>query len=149
MPAHPAVAFERGRASRAAAGSRSSYNRAVLHHRRPPSTTCPRRVAWAFWLVCALLVQAACLSYHATAMATGVEVCSVEGTKRVPDDSSPASDATAGEHDLCCVSALATPPVLDIANASFEPPAPTSHLSAERLGAQWLAPLSRGPPAPS
>ena len=100
------------------------------------------------WIAIALLFQNAILTQHALAMATGIEVCSVAGPTRVDADGHPLKGGDLKHHDCCCATPLAAPPV-----ARTLPPMPSAGrvaaapVTAARLAADWLAPLSRGPPA--
>ncbi len=98
------------------------------------------------WLVLALLFQPWIGAYRAAAAVGGIEVCTVAGPKRVDADGNPRT-VNHGAHDCCCVSAVASPPPSLATHAvalAHESPAAT--LKAGRIAAEWLSPLSRGPP---
>jgi hypothetical protein len=98
------------------------------------------------WLALALLLQSFTALSHATAMAAGTELCSANGhTTRVSVEDDGAAGAS--PHDCCLSAATAAPPTLPqplLLALGFDAPAPA--LTAQRLAAEWLAPLSRGPP---
>ena len=97
----------------------------------------------------AMLVQTVSMAYHATAMATGIEVCTTDGAMRVSTDGEPLGSDSAG-HDCCCPGTVGTPPAVeDLTPLRAIDPAPSERITAGRLSAQWLAPLSRGPPSPT
>jgi len=94
-----------------------------------------------------MLLQGWVMAYQSTAMASGIEVCSASGAKRVDREGKPLPSLGHAGHDCCCTAAALPPPVpQDTAAPNLRHEAPTRHLSAGRLAAQWLAPLSRGPP---
>jgi hypothetical protein len=108
----------------------------------------PCRTWPAVWLAFCVLLQSTVLVQHALAMATSVEICSTDGPKRVDADGKPISDAV-GHDNGCgyCGVSLAAPPV----PASISEPMPVrsslpAFITIGKLHAQWLAPLSRGPP---
>jgi hypothetical protein len=112
------------------------------------STTAHRRTWSVFWLALCLLFQSTVLIRHAAAMTTGAEVCSANGSKRVDADGKPVSDAVGHDYDCgCCGVSLAAPPAdAAIRDPMTVPLSPTAFIAVSRLYAQWLAPLSRGPP---
>jgi hypothetical protein len=92
-----------------------------------------------------MLVQMVSMTYDATAMATGVEICTADGAKRAVIDGKQNGLDNAG-HDCCCIASVGMPPAFE----DLTPPRPSDGAPAElittgRLSAQWLAPLSRGP----
>ena len=103
------------------------------------------------WAALAVIGHAMLSSYLGVAIAGGTSVCSATGTTTVVDaDGEPLPAAAHGHHDCCCSATYALPPPqgepaprVDVAHA------PAEQLTAQRLGAQWLAPLSRGPPLSS
>ena len=103
----------------------------------------------AVWLVVSLLWQPFLNTAHAAAMVTGTEVCTSTGPQWVDADGQVVA-AHAHACADCCSSPV--PPVL-LPGAAAAPVVPLRHaapaepLTAQRLAAQWLAPLSRGPPA--
>jgi hypothetical protein len=108
----------------------------------------PSRIAAAFWLALVLLLQGPAMAYQATAMATGIDVCSASGSKRVDGEGKPLTASHTSHHDCCCSAASLPPPLsIDTSLLAFGHETPADKLSAGRLGAEWMAPLSRGPPA--
>ena len=107
------------------------------------------RLLLAVWLVVSLLWQPFLNTAHAAAMVTGTEVCTSAGTQWVDADGQPVA-AHAHACADCCSSPV--PPVLlpdagGVAPLPLRHAAPAEPLTLQRLAAQWLAPLSRGPPA--
>ncbi|HZE91608.1 MAG TPA: DUF2946 family protein [Rhizobacter sp.] len=100
------------------------------------------------WLALCVLFQFTLLTQHAVAMASGAEVCSASGAKRVDADGKPMSDAARHGNDCgCCGVSLAAPPAdMAVRGPMAVKTSPAALLAAGRLGAQWLAALSRGPP---
>ena len=98
------------------------------------------------WLALALVLQSFTALSHATAMAAGTELCSAGGhTTRVSVDDDGGTGTS--PHDCCLSAATAAPPPVPqplLPALGFDAPAPA--LTAQRLAAEWLAPLSRGPP---
>ena len=97
-------------------------------------------------MIVALLTQGTAAAYHAVAMAVGTEVCSAEGSKHVDEDGHVIKGQ--GMHDCCCPSvATAPPPSVDPVMLATGVTLPESDLPLPAFAAQWLGPLSRGPPA--
>jgi hypothetical protein len=92
-----------------------------------------------------LLLLFQIVSPHAAAVVTGVDICTSDGSRRVSTDD-PSDHSSDLHHDCCCTVHLAAPPV------GFEPVRVAAacggceDVAASKLAAQWLAPLSRGPP---
>ncbi|WP_372526141.1 DUF2946 family protein [Piscinibacter sp.] len=81
-------------------------------------------------------------------MDLGLEVCSADGAKRVDADGKPISSGEHHAHDCCCSADLAAPlPGQLTAETPARHSFPGSLATFGQLSAQWLAPLSRGPPA--
>ena len=114
----------------------------------PPRLPSSARIAAAWWMAFVLLLQGWSMTYQATAMASGTEVCSAAGVaKRVDGQGNPLPASHAG-HDCCCAATSLPGPVsLDIALAAFAHQTPSGLPGAGRLSAESLTPLSRGPPA--
>lgn len=116
----------------------------------PLRTLSPAHRLWlVVGLVCALLWQPAGATARAAGMASGIEVCTMAGMQVVDADGLPLD---AGVHPCtdCCGSLL--PPGLlpsrsATAASALRHAAPASPPTVQRLAAEWLAPLSRGPPA--
>lgn len=102
----------------------------------------------AVWLVASLLWQPFLSTAHAAAMATGTEVCTSAGMQWVDAD----GKTVAAHAHACadCCSSPVPPGLLPDAAVPAAVPlrhaAPAEFLTVQRLSAQWLAPLSRGPP---
>lgn len=84
------------------------------------------------------------------AMASGLEVCTTSGMQIVDAD----GKAISAQHHECPDCCCAASPMMPAAPDRYDPavyprPAPIETLTMRRLAAQWLAPLSRGPPANS
>ncbi|HWP18779.1 MAG TPA: hypothetical protein VNO84_06605 [Burkholderiaceae bacterium] len=111
--------------------------------------SCSRDHLLALWLAAVVLLQAVLGSYLSAAVAGGTSVCSATGTAIVVDaDGEPLPAHAHFLHDGCCTPAFG----LHLAPGTAAGPglaheAPTARLSARRLAAAWMAPLSRGPPA--
>lgn len=109
------------------------------------------RLLLAVMLVVSLLWQPWVSTTHAVAMASGVEVCTSAGPQ-VFDANGKAIDAQPRSCLDCC-GAVSPPALLPTVAALGVHPlshaAPADVLTAQRLAAQWLAPLSRGPPTVS
>lgn len=109
------------------------------------------RLLLAVLLVLSLLWQPWVSTAHAVAMASGVEVCTSTGPQ-VFDANGKAIDAQPRSCLDCCGS-ISPPALLPTVAALVVHPlsfaAPAEPLTAQRLAAQWLAPLSRGPPTVS
>lgn len=103
------------------------------------------------WAVLAFVGHAMLGSYLGVAIAGGTAVCSATGSTTVVDaDGEPLPAETHAHHDGCCSAAYALPaPAAEPAPSLHAGHAPAGQLTAQRLGAQWLAPLSRGPPLSS
>jgi hypothetical protein len=118
---------------------------ASLPLRPPPSR---------FWLIRCLAVVLAVHgmlgAYLGVAVAAGMPVCSATGAKTVLDadgEPLPGTGSPLG-HECCCTSFFGPAPFL----ATWQPaqhfqPAPAEPLTLRKFAAQWLAPLSRGPPS--
>ena len=118
-----------------------------------PSRTSTRthRLLLAVMLVVSLLWQPWVSTTHAVAMASGVEVCTSAGPQ-VFDANGKAIDAQPRSCLDCCGSASSwalLPTVTAVGAHPLPHAAPAEGLTAQRLAAQWLAPLSRGPPTVS
>ena len=97
-----------------------------------------------------LIVQALVGSYLGVAVAAGTQVCSASGADRVVDADGQPLPAAGGHlgHDCCCMPLAGPAPSM----AAWVPARHVRHVHAQtltqrKLAAQWLAPLSRGPPS--
>jgi hypothetical protein len=112
--------------------------------------TKPRsRARLALWLALCILLQSFFAVQHDVAMATGLEVCTAEGAKRV-DGQGEQLDGQPLLH-ACCVMAdldLAMPPPrADVRVVFVASVPPAEALPTAWVCAQWVSPLSRGPPS--
>lgn len=99
-------------------------------------------------LVLALLLQGLVMPRHAIAMATSTEVCSADGAAKFVDADGHTVSKHGMDHDCCCPSLAAALPAtgwVPAPPATPVPPRPAP--AAALLAAQWLGPLSRGPPS--
>jgi hypothetical protein len=114
----------------------------------PRTASRHHRLLLAVLLVLSLLWQPWVSTAHAVAMASGTEVCTSTGPQ-VFDANGKAIDAQPRSCLDCC-GAMSPPALLPTAAALALHPlshaAPAEPLTAQRLAAQWLVPLSRGPP---
>ncbi len=103
-------------------------------------------MAWA--MAALLLTQLWVAGYQSMAALTGIEVCSAEGMLRVSADGQPITAAPHHGHDCCLplgtANLLPSPPLFGLLALAGAAPEPL--LSAARLDAEALTPLSRGPP---
>lgn len=98
------------------------------------------------WLALALVFQLLLGAHHSTVMASGLEVCSADGAVRVDAGGSPLSSDHG--HACCCTADFSLPPTFEAhLKADMTAASPAALFTLGRLSAQWLAPLSRGPPA--
>ena len=109
------------------------------------------RLLMAVLLVLSLLWQPWVSTAHAVSMASGTEVCTSTGPQLF-DANGKAIDAQPRSCLDCC--GAMSPPALQPTAAPLvlhplSHAAPAEPLTAQRLAAQWLAPLSRGPPLAS
>lgn len=108
---------------------------------------------WAalLWAALAVAVLPASSAAQAIRMATAFEVCGSFGARKVDSHGEPvpAHEAHAAHHHDCCITPTLGLPSAEAVTpaASSAGPAPATALTAARLGSEWLAPLSRGPPA--
>jgi len=114
------------------------------------SRSTPSRGALAFALAVVLIAQALFGSYLGVAVAAGTQVCSASGAALVVDadgDLLPAAGAHLG-HDCCCT-ALGGPSPSPVTWQPMLLPRQVraANPTQRELAAQWLAPLSRGPPS--
>jgi len=85
---------------------------------------------------------------QAIRLATAFEVCGSFGARKVDAHGEPVSAQDAHHHDCCITPPLGAPPSSALhAVTRLDAVAPAARLTAARLGSEWLAPLSRGPPA--
>lgn len=100
------------------------------------------------WALLAFAVLPASSAAQAIRMATAFEVCGSFGTRKVDAHGEPVPAHEGRSCDGCATPPLALPPAAVAVRLASQPrgatPAP---LTAARLGSEWLAPLSRGPPA--
>ncbi|CAN5302552.1 hypothetical protein BH10PSE17_BH10PSE17_15770 [soil metagenome] len=90
--------------------------------------------------------QTQAMSSHALAMSMGIEICTAQGMKFVDPDGKPLPKESM-QHDCCCIGTLGSAPTSVVPIVLTLPAAaPTSFVATRRLSAEWLAPLSRGPP---
>ncbi|WKB53379.1 DUF2946 family protein [Eleftheria terrae] len=110
---------------------------------RPPG----RRLALALWLALVMFWQPWVAAYQASLAAAGIEVCTATGVTRVHPKEQPAGEHQGHDQDCCCSAGLvaALPPV-PAPLPRLHAIAPTAHLGERVLQAEWLGPLSRGPP---
>jgi len=95
-----------------------------------------------------LLAHEVLSTYWGVAVAAGTTVCSATGSKTMTNADGEPLPATAHHADPCCCTQVVAPlpflgeckPVRHRSQAPHEP------LTLQKLAAQWLAPLSRGPP---
>ena len=114
-----------------------------------------RRYLTVLLLLMSLLAQPWLAAVPSTAASLDMEICTGTGLQLVQERVDPAgSDHDGSGHhdcmDCCCASPVAVLPsawVPVLPEAGHETVVMT--LSARQLAAQWLAPLSRGPPAHS
>ena len=98
-------------------------------------------------LVLLLLFQFVFMAHHSVVMAAGTEICTSEGTKHLSAEGDSIGDA-GHHHDCCSTGKLAAPPATRLGSAQEAAGTVTStFITTDRLAAQWLAPLSRGPPS--
>ena len=100
----------------------------------------------------ALLVQGWLGTYFGVAVAAGTKVCSATGASTVMDADGKPLPASAAHHanECCCTPFLGPSLVLPEWRLAHQPGlAPAEPLTLQKLAAQWLAPLSRGPPVHS
>jgi hypothetical protein len=109
------------------------------------------RVMALMWgLVLALLLQGLVMPRHAIAMATSTEVCSVDGGAKFVDADGHTVSKHRMDHDCCCPSLGGALPAAGWVFVPLHtPPQAQAPQAAARLAAQWLGPLSRGPPVVS
>jgi len=95
-----------------------------------------------------LLAYQALGAYFGVMAATGMEVCSASGSSIVTDaDGDPLPASAQHMHDSCCLPAFGPSPFLAEWKAVHPlRQAPAEPLTLQKFAAQWLAPLSRGPP---
>ncbi len=108
-----------------------------------------RRCLLAVCAIVALLVQPWVSATRLVAMANGTPVCTSGGDMKMVDaDGQPMQAMHHPCLDCCSASLLGLPPVL-----AWNEPRPVLHtqpaelITASRRDAQWLSPLSRGPPS--
>lgn len=105
---------------------------------------------FAWGLVLALLLQGLVMPRHAIAMATSTEVCSVDGAAKWVDADGQVVSRHGMDHDCCCPSlGVALPAAGWVVMPPALPPQAQAPLAAALWAAQWLGPLSRGPPVVS
>ncbi len=106
-----------------------------------------RRAFLAFVAVLALLLQPWVGAGRAAAMAMGTEICTTTGVQLLDAQGKAVDASTHASHDCCCTGTLWLPAGLAFEGAgSFAQESPAEVLTTSRLDAEWLAPLSRGPP---
>ena len=98
-------------------------------------------------LVLLLLFQMA--APHATPVSADAEVCTSAGIGRVGIQEHGSADAGGAHHDCCCTDKLTSPPAVTEPLRPVVTSATIPLITTSRLAAQWLGPLSTGPPPPS
>jgi hypothetical protein len=97
--------------------------------------------------VLVLLLQPWVGTSHAVAMAMGTEICTTFGTQWVDGQGKALDGAKHDGHDGCCSGAAGmTADLAPAGHGNDRQCTPAESLAASRHGAEWLAPLSRGPP---
>lgn len=95
-----------------------------------------------------LLAQPWIGASHAASMAMGTEICTSSGIQLIDAHGKAMEASQHDSHDCCCTGAVGLPGNIALGAPDPCPQAgPAELLSARRLDAAWLAPLSRGPPA--
>lgn len=148
MPAamRPAHSLDRLPARRNRVGTRACGS-------RPGSARAARPGLWAtlgllLWAFMASAVLPTSAAAQAIRVATAFEVCGSFGARKVDAHGEPVSAQDAHHHDCCITPPLCAPPSSALhAVTRLDAVAPAARLTAARLGSEWLAPLSRGPPA--
>ncbi|CAN5436016.1 hypothetical protein BH09PSE6_BH09PSE6_01080 [soil metagenome] len=107
------------------------------------------RAALALLFALVFTAQSQAMASHALAMSMGIEICTAEGMVLVDHDGKPLPKESM-QHDCCGIGTLgaaSAPPCLDA--LELQHAAPSAPMPASALAAEWLGPLSRGPPIPS
>lgn len=113
---------------------------------RPPASSaalhrCRALIAGVVFLLLFQLVAP-----HARPVVVGVELCTGTGVARIGVQEHHAPDGDGAHHDCCCSDKLAPPPVAVQPSEVAVTSAARDFIATSRLAAQWLGPLSRGPP---
>ncbi|CAN7617749.1 hypothetical protein [Rhizobacter sp. LjRoot28] len=116
---------------------------------RLPSPSPAHRILMLVWVALALLWQPAGATARAAGMAAGQEVCTSVGMQMVDADgqpiqaqSHPCTDCCGSLWPAALLPGMATGLLRELRHATPASPPPPL-----RLAAEWLGPLSRGPPA--
>lgn len=107
------------------------------------------RLFLAVLLVLSFVWQPWVATSHAAAMASGTAICTSRGNVVLDAQGKAVPSARQGCGD-CCSSvtpAALLPTIATVPQRAVSHAAPADVLTAQRLAAQWLAPLSRGPPS--
>jgi hypothetical protein len=112
---------------------------------------CLRRARRAFLALVAVfvvLLQPWVGTSHAVAMTLGMEVCTTAGIQSIDAQGKALDDVKHDVHDCCSSGAAGLPAdVATTGHGQYRHAAPAEMLTAGRLDAEWLSPLSRGPPS--
>lgn len=106
------------------------------------------RLLLAALLVLSFVWQPWVVTAHAAAVATGNAICTSRGNVVLDSEGKavPSARQVCGDCCGCATPAALLPEVASIQHRAVSHASPADVLTAQRLAAQWLAPLSRGPP---